>query len=348
MKARASIAALALIIGACGCAPSPELLSADRARIRLLGRWDARGAPDRLVAVNPGSSFEFRYEGTSCVLHFDRSVNKPPFPQLWVQFDGAWTKHVLDGDQIVLGGDAELARHRVWVVLKAADEHQSRWKPPLVAALTLTGIAAPGGRFLRPPRRRKLIFEAIGDSITEGILVYAKGKDWPDRADSRATYAFQTALALGAEPRIVAFGRQGLTVGGNGGVPPVGLAYPFVCERVRADDPPADIVVINHGGNDAGARSIENGYLRLLRLVRQRNPRAAIFCLIPFAQVHAESIRRAVAEAHVAADTRVYLVETRGWLDRKTDLTDRAHPTPQGHAKAAKRLTTFIRRVLDL
>ncbi len=301
------------------------------------------------MAVNPGSSFEFRYEGRKAVLHFDRSGNKPPLPQLWVQLDGGeWEKAVVDGDEIVLGEGAKAGHHQAWVVVKALDEHQPRWRPPLVAALVLKGVEVPDGRLLPPPRRRKLLFEAIGDSITEGVLAVRGGKleEWTEIADAKATWAFQTALALGAEPRLIGFGRQGITIDGNGGVPPAPLAYPFVYDGVPAVERPADIVAINHGGNDSRAPNIEHGYLNLIRLARKRNPGAAIFCIVPFPQTHAASIERAVAAARKEGDAKVHFVETAGWLDRRTDTTDGVHPNTQGHQKAAKRLTEVIRKTL--
>lgn len=348
MKILAMVTLTGLGVAVCGCWPRGTTLPPDRARVRLLGRWDTSGAPDRFLAVNPGSSLAFRYEGTTCVLHVDRSANKPPLPQLWVQLDGTWAKHVVDSDTIVVGEDAAAGPHEVWVVLKSADEHQSRWREPLVASFTLTGIEAPGGTFLLPPPRKPRILEAIGDSITEGILVDGKGKDWPDKADSRATYAFLTAMALDCEPRIIGFGAQGVTRGGNGGVPPAGLAYPFVHNGVAAADDPADIVVINHGANDGGVPNIENVYRRLIALARQRNPQAEIFCVGPFPQVHGRSVRYAVAGARADGDTHVYFVSTEGWLDRKADTTEGVHPNAQGHAKAAKKLTAVIRETMGL
>jgi len=338
----------AFLLGACGCSLWQPTSAPGRGTIRLLGRWDASGAPTRIVTVNPGSSFEFRYEGTTCVLHLDRSANKPPLPQLWVEFDGEWSKQVVDRDQIVLGEGAKAGRHQVWVVVKALDEHQPRWKPPLVASLTLGGVEVPEGQLLSPPRRRKRVLEAIGDSITEGVLAVRGGKleEWTEIADARATWAFRTALALGAEPRLIGFGRQGITVEGNGGVPPAPLAYPFAYEGVPAVERPADIVVINHGGNDSRVPNIEHGYLNLIRLARKRNPDAAIFCVVPYPQVHAESIRLAVAAAHNEGDANVHSVETAGWLDRRTDTTEGVHPNLAGHEKVAKRLTEVIRRTL--
>jgi len=319
------------LVAGCGRLLAPQ----HKATVRLLGRWDGSGAPERLIAVNPGSSLEFRYRGTSCTLHVDASNLRAPYPQLWVQFDGQWSKVSLDRSEIAIGEGAVEGTHWVWVVLKSADEHQPRWKPPLVAALVVTGIEAPGGRFLRPPR---------------GILAVRAGRrnEWTEIADSRATYAFRTAMALGAEPRIIGFGRQGITIGGNGGVPPVGLAYPFAYGQVPATDRPADVVVINQGSNDRRARSIEHGYLNLIRLVRSRNPGAEIFCLVPFTQIHAESVRRAVASARAAGDDHVHLVETAGWLDPKTDTTDGVHPNLKGHEKAARKLTEVIRARLAL
>jgi len=339
---------IATVLSVSGCAlwqPAPK----GRGVIRLLGRWDASGAPGRIVAVNPGSSFEFRYEGTRAVLHFDRSGNKPPLPQLWVQLDGGeWAKVVVDRDEVAVGEGAAPGRHSAWVVVKALDEHQARWRPPLVAALVLKGVEVPDGQLLAPPRARRLLLEAIGDSITEGVLAVRGGKleEWTEIADARRAYAFRTAEALGAEPRIIGFGRQGITIEGNGGVPPAPLAYPFVYEGVPAVERPADIVVINHGGNDSRVPNIEHGYRNLIKLARERNPQAAIFCVVPFPQVHEASVQRAVAVANAEGDRRVYFVETRGWLNRETDTTEGVHPNLAGHEKAAKRLAEVIRTTL--
>lgn len=348
MKILLLAATLAFLFGACGCLPWPAEEREGAGRIRLMGRWDASGAPSRIVAVNPGSSFEFRYQGTTCVLHFDRTGNKPPLPQLWVQFDGESSKQVVDRDEVVVGEGANPGRHQVWVVVKALDEHQARWKPPLVSALIFAGVEVPEGKFLSPPHARKHLLEAIGDSITEGVLAVRAGKleEWTEIADSRLTWAFRTADALGAEPRIIGFGAQGVTKGGNGGVPPAGLAYPFIYDGVPAKDRPADIVVINHGCNDGGVPNIENGYHNLIKLARGRNPEAAIFCVVPFAQVHERSVRFAVEGAHNEGDAKVYLVETQGWIDPKADTTDGVHPNAAGHEKAAKQLTAFIRKTL--
>lgn len=348
MKCILVVMALGILLGVSGCSPWMASSGQGRGTIRLMGRWDASGAPTRIVAVNPGSSFEFRYEGTKCVVHFDRSGNKPPLPQLWVEFDGEWSKHAVDRDELVLGEGAKPGRHRAWVVVKALDEHQARWKPPLVAALVLAGIEVPDGQLLAPPRRRKLLLEAIGDSITEGVLAVRGGKleEWTEIADARATSAFQTALALGAEPRLIGFGRQGITVEGNGGVPPAPLAYPFVYEGVPAVELPADVVVINQGGNDSRVPNIENGYLNLIRQARKRNPKAAIFCVVPYPQTHAASVERAAAAARKEGDANVHFVATASWLDRRTDTTEGVHPNTEGHEKAANQLTEVIRKTL--
>jgi len=332
----------------CGCLPGNRPLPDGKGEVRLMGRWDATGAPNRLVAVNPGSSLQFRYRGTSCQFHVDRSANKPPLPQLWVCFDGEWSPRVVDRDVLELGAGAQQGDHTVWVVLKSADEHQPRWKPPLVASLAVTGIAVPGGAFLRPPRARKRIIEFVGDSMTEGILVHKPqaGKGWTDFADSRLTYAFRVAEALGAEPRIIGFGAQGVVRPGNGGVPPAGLAYPFAYDGVPAKDAPADIVVIAHGCNDSHVKNIEAGYRNLIGLVRRHSPDAAIFCIVGFPQCHPASIARAVAAVRGDGDEKVHFVPTHGWVDRKTETTDGVHPNVAGHEKAAEKLLDVIRATL--
>ncbi|HEX2522148.1 MAG TPA: hypothetical protein VHP35_08480, partial [Terriglobia bacterium] len=67
----------------------------------------------------------------------------------------------------------------------------------------------------------------MGDSITEGVLVLNTGarETWtregrPQFSEARRSWAYQSALLAGVEPRTVGFGRLGLTINANGGVPP--------------------------------------------------------------------------------------------------------------------------------
>jgi lysophospholipase L1-like esterase len=243
--------------------------------------------------------------------------------------------------------------HLLRVIFKGAREWDNRWKPPLQTAIVLTGIGlAEGGTLLAPPPLPALRIEFLGDSITEGVLLHRLGRPfpeaWPERADGRLGYAFQTGERLGADTRVVGFGRQGLTIEGNGGVPPAPDAFPWVCEGVPRDEWQPQLVVINQGTNDGAVPSepFRPAYGRYLSLIHAAYPAAHLFALRPFNGAHADDIRALVEQRVAAGDARLQFVDTTGWLDLTIDTTDGVHPNAMGHRKAAKRLEAEIRAVL--
>ena len=158
-------------------------------------------------------------------LRFDASAYPHEPPQLWVRLDlQPWQKMEV-APLIELAPDPPHFEHLLRIVFKGAREWDNRWKTPLQTAVVLTGIGlAEGGKLLDPPPRPALRIEFLGDSITEGVLLHRLDRPfpeaWPERADGRLGYAFQTGERLGADTRVVGFGRQGVTIEGNGGVPP--------------------------------------------------------------------------------------------------------------------------------
>jgi lysophospholipase L1-like esterase len=228
----------------------------------------------------------------------------------------------------------------------------SRWNPPLESALFFTGVeVGEGGELLTPPPPPRMRIEFLGDSITEGILAEGKGErpQFPHLTDGRRAYAYQTAERLNAQPRVVGFGRLGITVPGNGGVPVAIDSFLFVYDSVLKDRWSPTAVVINLGTNDGKATAEEFGpkYLEYLQLVRESYGRARIFCMRPFNGAHADEIRQAVVDMRKGMDLRVHYVDTTGWIDPKEDTTDGLHPNIAGHRKAAEKLAAFIRETLD-
>ena len=237
------------------------------------------------------------------VLRFDTSGYPHEPPQLWVRLDMEPWQAIEVAPEIELTPPPPHAEHLLQVVFKGAREWDNRWKTPLQTAVVLTGIGlAEGGKLLDPPPRPALRIEFLGDSITEGVLLHRLDRPfpeaWPERADGRLGYAFQTGERLGADTRVVGFGRQGVTIEGNGGVPPAPDAFAWICEGVPKDDWQPHLVVINQGTNDGAVPSgrFRPAYDRYLSLVRAGYPAAHIFALRPFSGAHADDIRAVVEQ----------------------------------------------------
>lgn len=313
---------------------------------RFYGRWDRRD-PNRAVTVNSGSHVVVRFEGASADARFDTGVNRAPLPTLaWRVDDGDWQEAEL-APTVRLAERLKEGPHTLLLMVRDADEHQSRWSPPLVASVTFLGLDLHGGRLLPPPPDPHLKIEFLGDSITEGVLVHPErpGKSsWPWRGDGRLSYASQTAMKLGAQWRQVGFGRLGVTIPGNGGVPVAAESFNWNFEGSPRDGWQPDIVVVNQGTNDGGRPGgvFRPAYAQYLATIRKGYPRAIILALRPFGGYHAEDILAEVSARAAAGDSRVHYLDTTGWLTRE-DYTDGVHPNAAGDAKVAERLAAAVK-----
>ena len=236
--------------------PLHAALAAIDPQIQLYGRWDRRDA-DRAITVNSGSHIVARFEGAGASARFDVSKNKAPFPTLaWRIDDQPWQEAEVAAT-LELARGLEKGPHSLVLFVRDLDEHQPRWSPPLSASVTFLGLDLPEGKLLDPPAEPKLKIEFLGDSITEGVRVHNSepGKTtWPWQGDGRVAYPTQTAERLGAQWRQCGFGRLGVLIPGNGGVPVAADSFNFFYQDCPRDAWQPDVVVINQGTNDGGAR----------------------------------------------------------------------------------------------
>jgi len=320
-------------------------------RLIFYGRWDQR-APDRAITVNTGSEIIARFQGRRLAFTFDTSIYKHEKPTVTFQIDGGEWRDVEVAERIDAATSGPADRdHVVRLVAKGFREWDNRWSPPLESALIFAGVIPDsGGKLLAPPPRPRLHVEFLGDSITEGVLTMGRGaqSEWPKLSDGRRGFAFQTAELLGAAPCIVGFGRLGITVGGNGGVPRAIESLPFIYQGVKKERLQPAAVVINLGTNDyaAKAEQFADDYLAYVAAVRATYPRAHIFCTRPFNGAHANEVRGAVRRMAATEDKMVHYVDTADWIDPKTDTTDGVHPNIKGHRRAAEKLASVIGQVL--
>jgi lysophospholipase L1-like esterase len=355
-----SIFVAALPVAAQGAdSPSTQPLLQGQTSLRFVGRWDRR-EPERAITVNSGSYLLAQFDATSISARFDVSGNRLPLPTITWRIDqGDWQEaEVAPIVQLAQGlkplASSDPAGHTLTLMARGLDEHQSRWSPPLVACLTFNGLElSEGGKLLEPlPEwdKPKLKMEILGDSITEGVLVHAERegkKTWPWRTDGRLAYSCQTAFQLGAQCRQVGFGAQGLTHGGSGGSAAAPDAFNFFYKSCPRDDWQADLVVINQGTNDGGAKTekFRPLYRKLLDEIREAYPKAKIAAMRPFNGAHAADIAAEVKASNDAGDSNVFYIDTTGWLG-KGDFTDGLHPNVEGSGKAADKLTAALKEHL--
>ena len=312
--------------------------------IQYYGRWNRLA--DRAITVNTGSHVVARFTGPSVSARFDVTLNQAPNPTLTWRIDAdEWQEGELAAT-MQLGMGLPPGTHEVTLMARGLNESQARWTPPLVSSLTFLGFDVAEGALEPSPRPVRPKIEFLGDSITQGVNLWPSrpGMDTPCwRQDGRLAYPSQTAQALGAEWRQVGFGRQGLLIGGNGGVPTANSAFNFIYAGVARDEWQPDLVAINQGTNDGGApaANFRTAYTQFVTTIRAAYPDAKIAAMRPFNGAHATEIQAEVMARNAAGDARVYYINTTGWLVA-ADFTDGLHPNAQGSQKATAALVSTL------
>lgn len=311
------------------------------------GRWDLTHA-GKAVTVNSGSHVTASFMGSGISAKFDTSGNAANnIPTVSIKIDdGALVEKEISAT-LELAAGLPVGMHTVTLFVRGMNEGQERWTPPLISSTVFLGLTVADGNIVPSPRPVRLKMEFLGDSITEGVALHATGPqgqtsaNW--RTDGPRGYAALTAQKLQAEWRQVGFGRQGLTIVGNGGVPKAQDAFNWFYSGVPRDPWQPDIVVINQGTNDrgAGGATFAPLYGSFLGLVRAAYPSAKLVAVRPFVGDFGEEIKAQVAARKTAGDAKVFYVDTAGWT-ANADFTDSLHPNQAGSVKIADKLTTAL------
>jgi len=318
---------------------------------QFYGRWDLT-KPGKAVTVNSGSHIVAKFMGSGITAKFDVSANTGNIPTVTIKIDDAPVVEKEIASSLPLASGLAIAEHTLTLFVRGMNENEARWTPPLVAATTFLSLEVTGGSIVKSARPNRLKMELLGDSITEGVSLHSQGPqgqttaNW--RTDGPRGYASLTAQKMNAEWRQVGFGRQGLTIVGNGGVPKAQDAFNFFYEGVPRDTWQPDLVVINQGTNDSGADSqtFSPLYLGFLGLIRTAYPQAKIAALRPFNGAHAADIQAQVMKRKDDGDGKVFYVDTSGWTT-SGDFTDGVHPNEAGSVKVADRLVTALQALLN-
>lgn len=316
--------------------------------IRFTGRWDTAG--NNAVTTAPGGMIEIAYRGRAAVLKFDTGMNMHPYPHLWIQVDdGAKVETTVD--RVIRIEAPQDGYHVIKVIYKSAVEVQHRWYAPLIGKLNFEGAEVYGEGAELPEDNRKII-EFIGDSITEGVLIdefyhfdQTDQFNRPVQDDSTATYAYLTAEALGMKPVIMGYGAVGVTHGGCGSVPKAADAYPYNFAGSKAKAQGSDIIVINHGANDAwgSEEAYITEYEGLLKEVRGINPKSEIVVLSAFYGVYPDALKELVERFNKENGDNIGFIDSKGWIPKEP-----LHPLRDGHKTIAEKLTAELKKMFNL
>jgi lysophospholipase L1-like esterase len=310
------------------------------------GRWDLSKA-GKAITVNSGSHVTASFMGSGISAKFDTSGNTGDIPTVSIKIDdGELVEKEITGT-LELATGLPVALHTVTLFVRGMSESQQRWTPPLVSSTVFTGFTVAGGNIVPTARPTRLKMEFLGDSITEGVALQATGpqgqtsQNW--RTNGPRGYAAVTAMKMQAEWRQVGFGRQGLTIVGNGGVPKAQDAFNWFYSGVARDSWQPDIVVINQGTNDRGTSGATFAplYDSFLGIIRTAYPDAKIVALRPLVGDFGSEISAQVAARKTAGDAKIFYVDTAGWTSNG-DFTDGVHPNQSGSVKIADKLMTAL------
>jgi len=237
-------------------------------------------------------------------------------------------------------------------------------------------ISVNDGTIITPSEEKNLKIEFIGDSITCGY-----GVDDEDRnhhfstqtEDATKTYAYKTCSQLNADYSMISCSGWGVISGysGDGRIRNkqiMSLAYDktgftysafgkkaYMGQRLPWDFSTwqPDLVVINLGTNDNSytkkdsekCRQFEEGYISLIKTVREKNPDAEILCVLGLMGADLfPNIQNAVkAYSEETGDTKVSTFK----LPQTSVYAADWHPAEKSHQTAADALVKKINALLE-
>ena len=191
-----------------------------------------------------------------------------------------------------------------------------------------------------PPRSTRQ-----GDSITEGVLTLGGSQRFDtDHNDNSVCYSHALGPLLGANMGVVGFGATGLSRGGSGGVPALGVSWNQLWEGVpRVFEPRPDLIVFNEGTND-GANNITLAMAAVLSSLMAACPGTPIVVLRPF-NGNAQAANLQAACAASAQPALCHYVSTEGFYN--TTYGGGLHPTgPNDVGLVAPAIANAVRPIL--
>ncbi len=213
----------------------------------------------------------------------------------------------------------------------------------------------PENEIMKPTEKKKYKIEFIGDSITCAYGIEAKAPS--ELFDSRTqnfekSYAYLSAKELNFDYSAICYSGSGIISTGNT-MPQryTKINYFYNDTEWDFEKYNSDIIVINLGTNDAGyiwgfrIDEYVEEYANFLKLVRKKNPKAKIICIL--GMMGCDELFALINEAiNLLKDKKIYsfLLPAQRIED---GIGAEYHPNAVSHAKWGKLLTKIINEVID-
>ena len=351
--------------------PVQQAFAADEEHVRLIGRTFFDDTTGVRWLTYSASGIEFEFSGTDVELVFygdskASTLDENSGVRYAVYIDD---EPKLDAQMVKKGAD------RVTVHADSSGTHNLKLIKLSEVANSIIGvkqITVMGD--IKPAGGSDRLIEFIGDSITCGYGVDDEDRTHPfstSTEDATKAYGYRTAQLLGWDCSLVAISGHGIVSGytGNGVKQDKQLMSDFYgnhghcygtaganrLENVAWDFArQPDVIVINLGTNDESytkrdEERIEEytlGYVDFLKLVRGKNPDAAIICALG---LMGDGLYPAVCDAvsRYSAGTGDENVYTFHFDPIKADEGYAAdyHPTSKTHERAAAELAEYIESI---
>ena len=341
--------------------------------VKPLGRtWQRE---DSLWLAFSGAGAEFAFTGSFCRLTIAGDStsldpeNTANHARVAIYADG-----IRVADELI-----DLPERTCTVVDGAAGEHVIR-----IVKLSETAMSTCGIKLIetdgeiRPTPGKAHLVEFVGDSITCG---YGVDDEDPEHhfltgtEDVTRAYAYKTARMLDADYSLVSisgygiisgytataeepvtaqlipsyYGKLGFSYGEYAGIPPADIEWDFTARQ-------PELIVLNLGTND-DSYCLDHAdrqehycaeYVKFLRTIREKNPCAKILCVLgmmgdrlyPFVE------KAAAAYAASTGDTNIACMPFTPQLEEDGRAAD-YHPTEVTHQKAAEKLVSHIRSLMN-
>lgn len=311
------------------------------------------------------SGFSFAFRGTGVTAKIETSTTNATYHgYLNVYLDGATTPHttvcVDRSGSYTLAENLPDGDHTIEV------RKRNEAIYGMSATLTLKSLSITDGKFRKdPPKAPKYSMEVIGDSITSGFgnMVTDGGGAGANFSthtqDGTMTYATITARAISANASVLS--RSGIcyVTGADRDT-----MYPYYLQTAALPGNSADtsnwdfgkeemdLIVINLGTNDTGARidgkpiptaTYKELATNFLKLVRVHNPNATIVWAYGM-MTHSggDPIKAAVKQLNELGDSEIYYCPLPQMNPRQEGVGVHGHPDYLSHLISALALSDFL------
>ena len=303
--------------------------------------------PTAASTINSAAHVRFLFSGSFLSFQFDTSNMVSPTSEVYWRVDnGPLTPSlVLPTVNVSIPANntrGDVPYHSCELFVKSTTETANRWSATGASTrVILPGVTTDGQ--LAQWFAQDATMLVYGDSITEGVLTLGGSQRFDtDHNDASVVYSHALAPLLGVEIGVVGFGATGLSRGGSGGVPALGVSWDKLWDGVpRSFSPRPDIILFNEGTND-GSNNITAELGVVIEGLLGACPGTPIVLMLPFNGAEADCLKAAVVNAN---SPLVSYLDTTGFYDMT--FGGGLHPTgPNDVARLAPQIANKLRPIL--